>query len=83
MKISQCERMLRHIQDFGSISTREAVYEYGIMRPGSRVKDLRDKGYPIITKMEKGKNRYDEVVPYARYSLEKTSENNTSVSAPQ
>ena len=32
MKITQCERILRHLNDFGSITSLEAMQDYGIMR---------------------------------------------------
>lgn len=33
--MTQCERVVRHMKDYGSISTKEAMDEYGIMRLGS------------------------------------------------
>lgn len=41
MAITQCERILRHLKDYGSITSLEAVNEYGIMRLASRINDLR------------------------------------------
>ena len=69
--MTQQERILRHIADYGSISSREAMEEYGIMRLASRVNDLRHAGHPIVREMESSKNRYGESVTYARYRLER------------
>ena len=69
MKLTQCERILRHLEDFGSISQLEAIAEYGIMRLASRITDLKRQGYPISAKMVKGKNRYGEPTHYAVYRL--------------
>lgn len=62
--------ILRHLNDYGSITPWEAVKEYGILRLGARVFDLRRAGWPITTTMEASTNRYGMPVRYARYSLE-------------
>ena len=67
--MTQCERILRHLEDYGSITSLEAMSEYGIMRLASRVNDLRKRGYPIVTETVTGKNRYGEATSYARYSI--------------
>lgn len=67
--MTQCDRILRHFQDYGSITSLEAMKEYGIMRLASRISDLRRLGYAIAVKTENGKNRYGEKTSYARYSM--------------
>ena len=42
--MTQCERILRHMKDYGSITSLEAVTEYGIMRLASRINDLKRMG---------------------------------------
>lgn len=37
----QKERILQHLTDFGSITSAEAMQDYGIMRLASRVDELR------------------------------------------
>lgn len=66
-KISQCERILQYIADFGSISTLEAFRDLGIARLASRVWDLREKGYDITDEWEVQMNRYGESVRFKRY----------------
>ena len=68
---TQNERIMRHLQDYGSITQLEAISEYGIMRLASRVSDLRQMGHPIRREMVTGTNRYNEKTYYARYSLVK------------
>lgn len=68
--MTQCEKILRHMQDFGSITSLEAMQEYGIMRLASRISDLKRIGTPIRVETVKGKNRYGEATSYARYSLD-------------
>lgn len=69
MANTQCERILRHLMDFGTITSVEAMQEYGIMRLASRINDLRKQGYDIITETATGKNRYDELTHWAVYRL--------------
>jgi hypothetical protein len=57
------------MKDFGSISSLEAITEYGILRLASRINDLKRKGYPIISETKTGKNRYDESTHYKVYKL--------------
>ena len=70
--MTQCERILRHLQDYGSITQAEAVTEYGCYRLGARIWDLKAQGLPIRSERVTGKNRYDEPVSFPRYSIVKT-----------
>lgn len=70
--MTQCERILRHLQDYGSITQAEAVTEYGCYRLGARIWDLKAQGVPIRSERVTGKNRYDEPVSFSRYSIVKT-----------
>lgn len=67
--MSQCNRVLQHLQAYGSITPLEAMQEYGIMRLGARIYDLKKMGYSINSSRETGENRYGESISYARYSL--------------
>jgi len=67
--VTQTERILRHLTDYGSITSMEAMADYGIMRLASRVNDLRKAGTPIITECVEGVNRYGEKTRYARYRM--------------
>jgi len=67
--MTQNERIIRHLTDYGSITQGEALQEYGIMRLASRVNDLRRDGVPIVTEVVEGRNRYGEKTRFARYSL--------------
>lgn len=65
----QVDLILRHLRDFGSISSWEALQEYGIMRTASRICDIRRMGIGIKSEIVTGKNRYGEPIKFARYSL--------------
>lgn len=69
--MTQCEKVLRHLKDYGSLTSLEAVNEYGIMRLASRINDLKHMGVDIISEMVTGKNRYEETVRYSVYRLAK------------
>lgn len=54
---------------YGSITQLEAIREYGIMRLASRIKDLKNDGYSIKKEMVESKNRWGEIVRFAKYTL--------------
>ena len=60
---------MRHLKDYGSITSLEAMQDYGIMRLASRINDLKNMGHKIISLTEKNKNRYGETVYYSVYML--------------
>jgi len=67
--MKQTERILRHLRDHGSLSSLEAMQEYGCMRLASRINDLRNQGYQIETSYQRGVNRYGESTKFARYVM--------------
>lgn len=69
MAMNQCERILRHMTDYGSINPMEAIKEYGCMRLASRIADLKGQGYDIVSERTKGKNRYGEDTCFCTYRL--------------
>jgi hypothetical protein len=74
VKVTQCDIILQHLKEFGSISSLEAMKEYGIMRLASRINDLKNQGYPIISNTKIMKNRFGETVHFAEYKLVKEKE---------
>lgn len=69
IKVTQEQRVLRHLREYGSITSLEAFREFGITRLGSRIYTLRQSGYDIISERETTKNRYGENVSFAKYIL--------------
>ena len=69
MKETQCDRILRHLKDFGSISSLEAITEYGILRLASRISDLKKRGYKITSTTGTAINKYGENTHYSVYKL--------------
>ena len=67
---SQKEAVLNHLKEYGSITSMEAIQNYGATRLSAIIFNLRYKdGYDIETHMETTKNRYGRSVDYARYVL--------------
>lgn len=77
MTMTQCDRVLRHLRDVGSITSLEAIQEYGIMRLASRISDLRRQGYPISSETVKGKNRYGEHTSWTRYKMTEVADDDS------
>ena len=67
--MTQCERIVAYIHEYGSITTMEAFTDLGISRLASRIHDLQDMGYQIARESIQVKNRYGEAVRCTRYSL--------------
>lgn len=67
--VTQCEMILRYMRDTGSITPWEAMREFGCMRLGARIYDLKERGIPIITETVTEKNRYGRRVCFARYRV--------------
>lgn len=63
------ELILMHLKKYGSITHNEAQAEYDCARLASRIKELRDMGYPIETEMISGKGKHGGRNHYARYRL--------------
>ncbi len=67
MTDTQYDKVLRYIDEHGSITPMEAFSEFGITRLAARVNELQRKGIILERQMESGKNRFGENVRYMRY----------------
>lgn len=68
--MTQNERVLAYIDQFGSITTLEAVRDLGVLRLASRINDITRSGVKIKRETIAVKNRYDEQTYVTRYSRE-------------
>ena len=68
-RMSQNEKILKYIKDFGSITSLQAFNDLGVTRLSGRIYDLQTEGYRFEKRFETGKNRYNENVSYVRYFL--------------
>jgi len=62
-------RVLRYLQDFGSITTWEAIQELGCTRLSEYIRQLRQE-YNITDEIIPFVNRYGEKSHYKKYILE-------------
>lgn len=69
MKMTQKERIINYIKQFGSITSLDAYKDLGITQLATRIKELKEQGYEFKTKWENSKNRYGERVDFKRYYL--------------
>ena len=69
-KVTQAQRVLQYMEDFGSITQLEALNDLGVMRLASRISDLKKDGFPIRSEIVSVKNRYGEHCNIKKYSLE-------------
>ena len=68
-KITQNDKVIMYLQQFGSINPLQALGDLSIMRLASRISGLKSMGYETEKRMVTGKNRYGESVSYAEYRL--------------
>lgn len=65
----QNTQILEHLKNCGSITPKEALDKYGIMRLGARIYDLKQMGVDISKNMVDGVNRLGHPTKYAQYYL--------------
>lgn len=72
--MTQRQRIVRYIKDYGSITAYEAVVELGILQLSSRLGELEKQGYEFERKRLTRTNRYGEKITFMQYSFPKSSE---------
>lgn len=65
--MTQCERVLQYMEQFGSISTMQAFSDLGVTRLASRIHDLKRTGIEIETETVASINRFGDTVYHAVY----------------
>lgn len=73
--MTQREQILQYIKDFGSITPMDAFWDLGITKLATRISEMRRDGIEFTIVMEKGRNKYNKPVRYARYSLCEVKDN--------
>ena len=68
MRTTHVDRVEQYLIDKGSITSWEAIQEFGITRLSAVIYILRnDRNLDIATRYETMKNRYGDKVTFARY----------------
>lgn len=73
-KPTQNVRILKYIENYGSITQFQALADLGIMRLASRISDLRRLGHPIVSEFVEVKNRFGEKCKVKQYRIGKENE---------
>ena len=68
-KLTQCKKMVEYMKMFGPITTLQAIVYLRIVRPASRIHDLKKMGYQIDTELVYAENSDGSKTHYAKYTL--------------
>lgn len=67
--MTQKQMILKHLQDYGSITSWESIQEYGATRLSGIIYTLRKEGYNITDEWVYTKNRYGMNTEFKKYIL--------------
>ena len=67
--MTKTKQVLNHLQEHGTITSWQAIQQYGATRLASIICELRKKGYEIKTITEMTKDRNNNTCQYAKYVL--------------
>jgi len=70
----QSQRIIKWLEEFGSITQYEALTELGVMRLASRIAELKKRGIEIASDWVRVKNRYGEHCDIKRYRFAEKQE---------
>ena len=65
--MTQMDRALKYMDDFGSITNWQMMFDLGIGSPTKCISNIRKSGILIETKMVYHKNRYGQPTHHAEY----------------
>ena len=68
-KMTQCDIVLWHLQNVGTLTRAQAMSEYGIVELPARIVELKRRGYNITSPKGTSKNRFG-TVHFNIYKLE-------------
>lgn len=69
MRATKHSQVLNHLKEHGSITSWDAIRDYGATRLSAIIFDLRKIGYNIETTTEVTKDRNGNTCQFARYTL--------------
>ena len=72
-RMTQRDRVIQYIKDFGSITRAEAFNELGIVELSARICELERMGYRFDKKTMYRENRYGEMIHFTRYKLKEVT----------
>ena len=69
------DRILKHLMERGSITSMQAIIEYGCTRLSHYIYLLRRDGYTIESEYKNGVNRFGDKTHYCVYTLKGVGNN--------
>lgn len=69
-QVTQRDRVLSYLRDFGSITSWQAYEDLGIMQLGTRIFELKKQGYKFTKEKVTKTNRYGNKCRFDKYMLE-------------
>ena len=73
--MTQRERVIQYLKDFGSITRAEGFTQLGIVELPARICELERMGYKFNKETVFSKNRYGDKVYFTKYSLREEQNN--------
>jgi hypothetical protein len=73
-KLTQRDKILKHLQLYGTITSLEAVYRYGILDGRKRISELRRMGHNITSTTARKRDEFNAIITYNIYKLEENDE---------
>jgi hypothetical protein len=74
-KVTQRDRVLQYIKEFGSITSMQAYADLGCTQLATRISELKDYGYQFSKTRINTKNRYGDNTHYDEYRLKEIPKN--------
>ena len=68
-KMTQCDIVLWHLQNVGTLTRAQAIFEYGIVELPARIVELKRLGYNITSERGHYTNRFGKIT-FNIYKLE-------------
>lgn len=68
-RITQRDRVLQYIKEFGSITSMQAYTDLGCTQLATRISELKDSGYLFRKKRIETTNKYGDKTHYDEYRL--------------
>ena len=65
--MTQKDRVLKYMDDFGSITAWQAMFDLGVGCPTKCISNIRKDGTVIVTCMVQSKNRYGQTTHFAEW----------------
>ena len=69
-KMTQCDMVLWHLENVGTLTRAQAMAEYGIVELPARIVELTKRGYNIVSDKGTSVNRFGKTVHFSVYRLE-------------